>query len=260
MKNVFRYLSSLWAVGLLFAGTPSAQTATFPYDHIHLNVPDAAVASAWYEKYFGGKRITEAPNRIMYGSTRLMFLVKKDALPSAGGAIDHLGFSVPDLDAKMKEFEAAGIKIVNPVRDVPGLFKLAFIEDPFGTKIELVQDPDTPGFHHIHLRLPDPDKALAWYGERFGGERAKLKGRIDGLRYTDGLWLLVQKADGAPPSSGRAIDHVGWRVRDIDAFFAGAKGRGDKIAGEPRPIRDLRAGFIADPNGVRIEIAQRPKY
>src|SRR6187397_2722398 len=128
MNKVSRYLLSLLAFGL-WVVTPSAQTATFPYDHIHLNVPDAAAASNWYEKNFGGKRITEAPDRIMFGSTRFMFLRNATAKPSAGSAIDHVGFSVADLDAKMKEWEAAGVKITQPARDVPGLFKLAFIED-----------------------------------------------------------------------------------------------------------------------------------
>ena len=50
--------------------------------------------------------------------------------PSAGSAIDHIGISFANLDEKMKEFQAAGIKIVTPVREVPGLFKLGFIEDP----------------------------------------------------------------------------------------------------------------------------------
>jgi hypothetical protein len=36
----------------VFAGSGAAQT--FPYDHIHLNVPDPATAGNWYEKYFGG--------------------------------------------------------------------------------------------------------------------------------------------------------------------------------------------------------------
>ena len=61
------------------AGHADAQTRTLPYDHIHLNVPDPAAASAWYEKNIpGARRITEAPDRLMYGSTRLMFLVTKN--------------------------------------------------------------------------------------------------------------------------------------------------------------------------------------
>src|SRR5271167_2919703 len=93
-----------------FAGSAAAQT--FPYDHIHVNVPDPVAAANWYEKYFGGKRITEAPDRLMFGSTRFMFLKKADAKPSHGSVIDHVGFSVAALDAKMKELGAAGVKIV----------------------------------------------------------------------------------------------------------------------------------------------------
>jgi len=51
-----------------------AQTPTLPYDHIHLNVPDQAKAVEWYQKNFGGKPTTEAAERLMFGSTRLIFL------------------------------------------------------------------------------------------------------------------------------------------------------------------------------------------
>lgn len=56
------------------------QTAeTYPYDHIHLNVPDPAEAARWYEAHFGGTRIEEAPDRLMYGSTRLLFSRRANA-------------------------------------------------------------------------------------------------------------------------------------------------------------------------------------
>src|ERR1700722_11362126 len=106
-----------------YAGSAKAQT--FPYDHIHLNVPDTAAGANWYEKYFGGKRITEAPDRLMYGSTRLLFIKKADAKPSSGGVVDHVSFSVADVDAKVKEFQAGGVKIIAPAHKAPGLFKAA---------------------------------------------------------------------------------------------------------------------------------------
>ncbi len=241
------------------AAPAAAAPETLPYDHMHLAAPDQAQAVQWYMKYLGATK-GDLPDRVLFGKVLFVWLQRAGSPPSEGSVVDHIGFSFPDLDAKMREWQAAGIKIVTPVREVAGLFKLGFIEDPWGVKIEVVQDPDTIGFHHIHLRLPDPEAAFAWYQSRFGGERGKLKGRIDGLKYADGLWLLAQKADGAPASLGRAIDHVGWRVRDIESAFAGARTRGDKITMEPRNIRDVKAGVIEDPNGVRIEIAQRPVY
>src|SRR5262249_8616263 len=117
----------------------TAQTAQIMpiVDHIHLNVPDQAKGIEWDQKMFGRQTLSEAPDRLMYGDTRLIFLKNDNGQPSTGSALDHIGFSVADLDAKMKELEAAGVKIVNPTRDVPGLFKLAFVEDPWGTRIEV---------------------------------------------------------------------------------------------------------------------------
>src|SRR4029453_1040288 len=88
---------------LTAAASARAQTPTLPYDHIHINVPDTAAAANWYEKNFGGRRVTEAPDGLIFGSPRFMFLPKADAKPSTGSAVDHVGFSVADLDAKMKE-------------------------------------------------------------------------------------------------------------------------------------------------------------
>jgi catechol 2,3-dioxygenase-like lactoylglutathione lyase family enzyme len=270
MKNVSRYLCLCLVVSgtfALFISNPAAQTATLPYDHIHLNVPDAAEASAWYEKHMGGTRIAEAPNRLMFGSTRFMFLVNKAAKPSAGGAIDHVGFSFADLDAKMKEWEAAGIKITQPVRDVPGLFKLAFLEDPWGTRIEVVQDPDLLGLHHLHLRNPNPDEGYAWLLDKFGGKRQQLKGRLDAVRYdADGfssVWILIQKGE-AEPSTGRAIDHIGWRsVGPLADTINALRGKSVEIETEPRPLKlpsgpPINFSYVKGPAGARIELVERP--
>ena len=243
------------------AAPAAAQTPILPIvDHIHLNVPDQAKAVEWYQKHFGGQTMTEAPDRLKLGDTRLIFLKNDKGQPSTGSALDHLGFSFADLDAKMKEFEAAGIKIVTPARDVAGLFKLAFIEDPWGTRIEVVQDPEKLGLHHMHLRAPDPAATLAWYKEKFGGEVAKLKDRIDGLKYS-GVWILVQRGD-ASPSEGHAIDHIGWQTPNLAAKTSELKAQGVKFTTEPRPLK-LASGTIVNfaylegPAGAKIELVQR---
>lgn len=245
----------------LVAAHPRAQAAFLPIvDHIHLNVPDQAQAVAWYQKNFGGQPTTEAADRLMFGETRLIFLQKADAQPSSGTALDHIGFSVVDLDATMKAFEAAGVKIVNPVRDVPGLFKRAFVEDPWGTRIEVVQDPEKLGLHHVHLRGPEPAAVLSWYKEKFGGETGKLKDRIDGVRYS-GVWLLAQRGD-ATPSEGRAIDHFGFRTVNLDAVARDFKAQRVTFTTEPRPLKlaggaTVNYAYIEGPAGAKVELVQR---
>lgn len=239
----------------------AAQTPVMPIlDHIHLNVPDQAKAVEWYQKNLGGAPMTEAPDRLMFGDTRLIFLRNDKGQPSTGSALDHLGFSFADLDAKMKEFEAAGITVVSPVRDVAGLFKLAFIEDPWGTRIEVVQDPEKLGLHHVHLRGPDPAATLAFYKDKFAGETAKLKDRLDGVKLS-GVWLLVQRGD-AVPSVGHAIDHIGFRTTDLAAKTTELKAQAVKFTTEPRPLK-LASGamvnfaYLEGPAGAKVELVQR---
>jgi len=204
---------------VLIAGSVTitvAQTkANLPFDHIHLNEP-AAEASQWWEKNIpGGRRITEAPNRIMYGAVRLMFLGPRSSGGSDGSVIEHLGFSVADLDTTMRALAAIGTKVVEPVSAAPGLYKAALIESPWGTRVQLVQDPELIGLHHVQLRSPDPGRTNQWLLDTFGGERTKIHGQLDAVKYAGipGFTTVqIVAAKGASvPSQGRAIDHIGWR-------------------------------------------------
>ena len=261
MRVLTRVMTAAAVMLFAAAGSAAAQTPILPIvDHIHLNVPDQAKAVEWYQKNFGGKTLAEAPDRLLLGDTRLIFLKNDKGTPSPGSALDHLGFSVPDLDAAMKSLEANGAKIATPARDVPGLFKLGFVDDPWGTRIEVVQDPDKLGLHHVHLRAPDPVATLAWYKEKFGGETAKLKDRIDGLRYS-GVWILVQRGD-ATPSEGHAIDHIGWQTPNLAARTAELKAQNVKFTTEPRPLKLVSGtivnfAYLEGPAGAKIELVQR---
>ena len=248
----------LMSIALLApASRAAAQTASLPYDHVHLAAPDQAKAVEWYQKMFGGQTTPEGKDRLLFGKTRFIWLKSETAQPSANTAIDHIGFSFADLDAKMKEWQDAGVKVVTPLRPVPGLVKIGFIEDPWGVKIEVVQDTETLGFHHVHLRSPDPAASLAWYKQRFGGETAKLKGTFDGLKYGD-VWVLFAKGDAAP-SVGHALDHVGWRVTNLDKTLEDLKGIKvlQGVTNLQLATGPVRFSFVEDPAGTKIELVQR---
>ena len=274
------FVGFLFSIGLLVcaAGSANAQTKTIlPYDHIHLNEP-AAEASVWWEKNIpGGRRIIESPNRIMYGAVRLMFLGSTSSGGSEGSVIEHLGFSVADLDAKMRELAAINTKVIEPVKSVPGLYKTALIESPWGTRVQLVQDPELLGLHHVQLRSPDPEAYYAWLLDKFGGERTKIKGQVDSVKYTGApgfstVYILVAKGDSVP-STGRVIDHIGWRStgpaaetmtmltsKNVALESAGRNGQPP----EPSSLHlagnntDIKFFYVRGPSGTRIEIVERP--
>jgi len=211
----------------------SGQTATLPYDHVHLAAPDQAKAVEWYQKNFGGETSAEGKDRLFFGETRFIWLKSDTAKPSADATMDHIAFSVAD--------RAAG-----------------FITDPWGVKIEILNDAAHRGFHHVHLNAPDPAASIAWYQQRFGGERVTFNGE-NALKYGDVL-LLVQKAKSSPsPSVGRALDHLGWRVADLDKTLADLKGITVMQGATELQLATgkVHYSFVVDPVGTKIELVQR---
>ena len=280
------------AVLVLLACTPARAQLTEPFDHLHLAVPDVEQARDWYLRYMGGNA-GETPERVAFGEWKgdhplpisLLFLQSTAARPSAGSAIDHIGFSFADLDATMTRLRTAGVKVVSPIRDVPGLWKQATIEDPWGTRLELVQDPDAPGLHHVEVRVPDPEESFRWYVRAFGGDRTQYKG-IDAIRYRElgVFYVFIVRGDQAAPSQGHSIDHLGFGPIDLDKVVADLTAQGMTFASDPNPrgfpactlrgageggVREIRRLYCAEPDqlahrvvsldgpgGVRIELVQ----
>ena len=246
----------LYAVLLALLGISGAAQApqTVPYDHIHLAAADPDKAYDWYVANLSGQ-VGENPGRVIFEPftgrrplpIQLIFLRVPDAKPSEGGVIDSLGFSVPDVAAKVKALEAAGAKVVAP----------SVVVDPWGTKIELVDDRARRGFHHITLRVPDPDATTRWFLSAFGGERVKMGGR-DALQYGR-TYLVVVKGEGAAPSQGRSIDHLGFGPLKMDATAADLRSKDAKFTSEPAPKPNQfghRTAYVEAPGGVRIELVE----
>jgi catechol 2,3-dioxygenase-like lactoylglutathione lyase family enzyme len=227
-----RLIAAAFITAFFTAGSAGAQT-TLPFDHVHLAAPDQAEAVAWYQKTFGGQTTAEGKDRLLFGTTRFIWLKSGTAQPSADAAIDHIAFSLADR--------------------APGI-----IRDPWGVTIEILNDPALRGFHHVHLNAIDPAASLAWYAQRFGGTRVKYKGD-DALKYGD-VMVIVQKARArVAPSVDHALDHIGWRVPDLDRTLADLKGirilqgvTNLQLANGP-----VRYSFVEDPGGVKIELVQR---
>ena len=248
MGLVLRVIAALALVVTTCATPVSAQTGfANMIDHVHLAAPDPIKAVEWYRKNLGGQPTTEGTDRLMFGATRVIFQRNDKPTPSAGSVVDHIGFSVKDVDAAMKAMEADGAKIEGPAREVPGLVKVGFVVDPFGTRLEIVQDPAQLGLHHIHLRGADPNATLAWYVDKFGGTVGKLKNLVDGINY-GGIWVLATKGE-ATPSAGHAIDHIGFRPQNVDNAVAALKAKNVKITTEPRPL--------TLPGGVSMRLHRR---
>ena len=234
------------------------------FDHVDVVASDLETGRAWYVKHFDGKAGARA-DHVWFGRTWMAVLLKSaTAKPSSQGTIDHIAFSFPNLEAKVKELEAAGAKVVAPVRNVSGWFKSAIVDDPNGVRIELVDDPDSRGFHHVHMRLPDPDAGRKWFLRMLGGDAITVR-NTSGIRYGE-MRVLFDKGDRSG-STGFGLDHLAFRMQKprLDALVDALKGENAVFQRVPSaytngPISGT-TGFVEGPGQTRIEIlARTPDY
>jgi lactoylglutathione lyase len=252
----------------VFCAAASATTAgaaptvrVVTWDNVHIGVADPARAAEWYVSVLGAspaKPPSASTAQVTFG-TCVISIVKTDEMkPSADSLIDHIGLSFPDVADRVKRAQGAGAKVISEPKMSPGIFRYAYIEDPWGVKIELVEDSERAGFHHVHLRVKNPETTLAWFHNHFGGERAKLRGKVDGVRY-DGMWLFAMSSGNETPvsSADRAIQSIAFRVKDVDAGMKGLVAAGARTISEPRTVPGRRFAFVEDPNGIRVELMDR---
>ncbi len=248
----------LLTAGVISFGATSIAPATAQraaFHHVHLTATDPGAAIEWYLKHMGGDPTKVGPfDAVGYGEVSFLFFKQKEGFEgSAGSVVDHIGFSFNDLEAKLKELEAGGVEIVSGIEQVASI-KYAFVKDPWGTLVEVVEDPDLLGFHHVHIATTDPQEALSWYTKTFGGEITRFIGLIPAIRYGD-VWILARKVrEQQAPTRGRAIDHISWAFEDLDTAAEKLKAEGVKFDFGPIPFGGGKIAFIQSPEGVRIEL------
>lgn len=129
----------------------------YAINHVHIRSADPHASAAWYEEYFGAKVLSARevmPGTITIsmdagGPVRLNISSKPEGTPDEPAVADlnrlgleHFGFVVDDIDADMARMDAAGIRVVLPITEVPGGGRLSYIEGPDNVLIELVQRRD----------------------------------------------------------------------------------------------------------------------
>lgn len=253
---------SLAAVVTAAAPAP-ARAADAEYHHIHLTAPSPEEATQWYIKHMGCEPLAGRKDAARCGTVQLLFYRRAPKGGTEGSSMHHFGFAFVNLGEKMKELEANGVKIVTPMRD--GRPKYGYVEDPWGTRIELIEDPEWLGLYHVHLHTPDPEGTLKWYQNAFGGKLQKrMPAGVDGVLYGR-FWILAAKpaAQELPlqPTDGRAVDHLGFSFADLDATVIDLKNKGVKFRDDVRTVTNavgqkLKIAFVIGPDDVTIELVQ----
>ncbi|HEY7300043.1 MAG TPA: VOC family protein [Xanthobacteraceae bacterium] len=199
---------------------------------------------------------------------------------SEGSVVDHVGFRVPNVRRLMEKMVDAGYK-VQLSGSLTG--KVGNVWAPEGERIELLEDqsinvkfaPDQGAYvpppkmtvpitlHHIHLYVPAGAiaEAKAWYVKEFGaapGKRYKTEEPPYEAADLPGVNLNFAAAHGAlKPTKGRALDHIGFEIANLQAFTRKLEESGVKLDAPYKVLPNgLANAYVTDPWGTRIELTE----
>jgi len=109
---------------------------------VHFFTPDVDAMQKWYVTNFGAgaQGFGKAKLGNLNGVTLIFSPTDTPVTGTKGRALDHIGFEIKGLEDFCKTLEANGVKLDTPYRKVPQLgFGVAFLTDPWGTRIELTE-------------------------------------------------------------------------------------------------------------------------
>ena len=237
------------------AQLPAPNAAGVSAGHMHMMVRDPEGHKKIWVEALGAQVVNS-------GSLELLklpgiFLVLGKAEPaegSEGSSVDHFAFRAKDLQATKAKLAAAGVPIVREdPREIVAMF-------PDKVKVEFYAAPTlgVPLEHyHVHLFTSDPDGLRAWYVKHFGATTtAQGNATITNVPGVDFSFRRTDKPQAA--TKGRALDHIGFEVKGLEAFCKKLEAEGVTF---DAPFRDvprigLKIAFVLDPAGTRIELTE----
>lgn len=255
--------------GLSLAGTAHAAAQLAPpnaagitWGHIHLNVTDVELHKRIWVDHFGGVFVQKGSLMTVRLPGTIMAL--REQAPtggSRGSGVDHFGFSVPDLQAFLTAWRSAGFEVESEFEGSGGTPQ-AYVTAPDDIRIELQEVPGlgAPAVpYHVHIYTAGGSAELRdWYADLFS-MAPRSRGSIPNTADVPGMNVSFSDADESPAATrGRAVDHIGFEVDDLEAFCSALEARGIEFSLAYREIDsiELAIAFFTDPSGVLIELTE----
>jgi catechol 2,3-dioxygenase-like lactoylglutathione lyase family enzyme len=262
--SAFTVLATVGAISGLpaTAQLASPNAAGVTYGHIHLNVTDIDRYERLWVEHFGGTLVQRGSLRTVRLPSTIIAL--SDQAPtggSQGSGVDHFGFSVPDVGDFLERWRADGLEVESEFEGSDG-GPQAYLAAPDGIRIELqeVRSLSVPAEpYHVHIYTEGGAAELRdWYVDLFS-MTARPRGSIVNTADVPGMNMSFSDAPASLEGTrGRAVDHIGFEVDDLEAFCAALEARGIEFSLAYREIEsiELAIAFFTDPSGVVIELTE----
>jgi len=230
----------------------AAKDGAIVYGHHHLNTTNMAAHKKFFVDTLGGKLATIGTNN----------------------TVNHIGFSVPNLRQIVDKVKANGFQMITKTEaaadrtvkdDIAGPAQaggasIAFAQGPDDLKVEFVEATQQTipiTLHHVHFFNPKNLEMQAWYVKTFGA--TPRSGGAFPAGILPGVALnFSPSADPVVGTQGRALDHIGFEVKNLEAFCKKLEADGIKLTVPYRqvPALGIAIAFFTDPWGTYIELTE----
>ena len=270
-------------IALLVLSSPSASSAQLlaakdgpiVYGHHHLAVSDVAAHKRFWVGTLGGTVVTldSGTEAIRFPNVLMLMRAQPPTGGTKGTSVNHIGFSVPNIRQVVDKIKANGFRMVtrdevaatqavtDDIAVINPNASIAFVMGPDDVKVELVEvrAQTLPiALHHVHFSGPQNAEMQAWYAKVFGakpraGGGAFLSADLPGVALN-----FTASPDPVVGTRGRALDHIGFEVDNLEAFCKKLQADGITLDVTYRqvPKTEMFIAFITDPWGTSIELSE----
>lgn len=249
----------------------AAKDGPVVYGHHHLTVSDvAAHRRFWIDGLGGTAAKLGTTDAVKFHNVIVLLRQGTPTGGTKGTSVNHVGFTVPDVRAALAKVRAAGFADVTQAEAPPtakvvdgvtvGATTIAYVMAPDDVKVELTevkgqQPPIT--LHHIHYYTQQVDAMKAWYVQTLGA-KGGMRGNFQAADLPGVNLTFSASPDAVVGTKGRSLDHVGFEVKDLEAFCRKLEAAGVKFDRPYSKIAALGIGiaFFTDPFGTYIELTE----
>jgi len=223
--------------------------------HLHLNVRDPAAHRAFWTALGGTPTKLGDLEVIKFPDVLVLYNKAEPTGGTEGSVVGHIGFRVKDLQKSLEKWRAAGLKTL------PGASShQAFVIAPDEIRIEMTEDSamEAPiANHHIHFYTSSVDETKAWYVKKFGAKPGK-RGPFEAADVPGVNLTFSQAKDAVAGTKGRALDHIGFEIKDLESFCKKLEADGVKfdLPYKKIPAVGISIAFFTDPWGTYIELTE----
>jgi len=246
--------------------------------HYHLNVTSVdAHKKFWVDTLGGTPTKVGSVEAIRFPGTLLLLNVQKPTGPTKGTTFDHIGFAVPDVPATTTKVVANGYELTVGREPPPGQTaspptagnygQFSYLVGPDGVKVELVtnKEPNAPPIihHHVHFTNKMFVEMQQFFMKAFnatlrpGQTNFFIGADLQGVGYSLNFFHWEPAAD-LVGTKGRAVDHVGFEVKNLEAFCKELEAKGIKLTEKYHRDKSLNimSATIVDPYGTVLELTE----